>query len=154
VALFQNHIPVLARENSGIEWGPIKLEHQAILLPNGFRLFYHDLHYDSERQEWMFKYGKTPKRLFGGKVFENVVQALARIITMNAALKMKKLYPRVELGLAHQVHDDLVFIVPDALVPEFDLTLADAMNHSDLWWTKGLPLASEGGIGQSYGDAK
>jgi hypothetical protein len=140
-------------ENSGIEFGPVVFEKQAILLPNGLRLFYHDLHFDADRQEWMFKYGKTPKKLYGGKMFENIVQALARIITMNAALKMRRLYPQVQLGLAHQVHDDLVFIVPDELVTEFDQALAWAMNNGPEW-SRGLPLASEGGVGPNYGEAK
>jgi hypothetical protein len=151
--VLQNIIPQLARDNSGIEFGPVRFEKQAILLPNGLRLFYHDLHFDKDRDEWMFKYGKTPKKLYGGKMFENIVQALARIITMNAALKMRRLYPQVQLGLAHQVHDDLVFIVPDELVTEFDQALADAMNNGPEW-SRGLPLASEGGVGPNYGEAK
>jgi hypothetical protein len=138
---------------SGVGWdfGPVKLEKQAVLLPNGLRLYYHDLHYDTQREEWMFKYGRMPKKLYGGKLFENIVQALARIITMGAALKMRRRFPQI--GLAHQVHDDLVYIVPDAMVTEVDQALAECMNEPPAW-AAGLPLASEGGIGQSYGDAK
>jgi DNA polymerase len=138
---------------TGVGWdfGPVKLEKQAVLLPNGLRLYYHDLHYDTQREEWMFKYGRMPKKLYGGKLFENIVQALARIITMGAALKMRRRFPQI--GLAHQVHDDLVYIVPDAMVTEVDQALAECMNEPPAW-AAGLPLASEGGIGQSYGDAK
>jgi DNA polymerase III epsilon subunit-like protein len=143
-------IPTLAR-SEGSWFGPVKLEKQAVLLPNGLRLFYHDLHYDNQRQEWMFKYGRMPKKLYGGKLFENIVQALARIITMNAALKMRRCYPQI--GLAHQVHDDLVYVVPDDRVEGFDACLAACMNEPPDW-AEGLPLASEGGIGPNYGDAK
>ncbi len=148
----QEAIPTLARGDVGIDtwFGPVKLEKQAVLLPNGLRLFYYDLHYDNERQEWMFKYGRMPKKLYGGKLFENIVQALARIITMNAALKMRRRYP--DIGLAHQVHDDLVYIVPDEKVEEFDHALGECMNEPPAW-AAGLPLASEGGIGPNYGDA-
>jgi DNA polymerase len=101
----QNLIPEMTRPGTRVPWGPVVIEHEAVLLPNGLRLFYHKLHYDTERQEWMFKYGKMPKKLYGGKLFENIVQALARIITMDAARRFG--YP-----LAHQVHDDLVYVVP------------------------------------------
>jgi hypothetical protein len=94
----------MTRPGTHVPWGPVVIEHEAVLLPNGLRLFYHKLHYDTERQEWMFKYGKMPKKLYGGKLFENIVQALARIITMDAARRFG--YP-----LAHQVHDDLVYVV-------------------------------------------
>jgi DNA polymerase I-like protein with 3'-5' exonuclease and polymerase domains len=70
---------------------------------------------------------------------------------MGAALKMRRRFPQI--GLAHQVHDDLVYIVPDAMVTEVDQALAECMNEPPAW-AAGLPLASEGGIGQSYGDAK
>jgi len=129
----------------------VQLEKQAVLLPNGLRLFYHDLRYDDAQQEWKFKYGNKPKKLYGGKLFENIVQALARIITMGAALKMRRRYPKI--GLAHQVHDDLVYIVPDNLVTEFDAALAECMNEGPAW-AAGLPLASEGGVGQNYGECK
>jgi hypothetical protein len=142
----QNLIPEMTRPGTRIPWGPVVIEHGAVLLPNGLRLFYHKLHYDTERQEWMFKYGKVPKKLYGGKLFENIVQALARIITMDAAR-------RFEYPLAHQVHDDLVYIVPENVAEQFSGTLGYHMNQPPDW-AKGLPLASEGGIGPNYGDAK
>jgi DNA polymerase III epsilon subunit-like protein len=141
----QNLIPEMTRPGTRIPWGPVVIEHGAVLLPNGLRLFYHKLHYDTERQEWMFKYGKVPKKLYGGKLFENIVQALARIITMDAAR-------RFEYPLAHQVHDDLVYIVPEGLAESFSMNLGLHMNRPPDW-AKGLPLASEGGIGPNYGDA-
>lgn len=144
-------IPSMTGYPEGLEFGPCQVEHEAILLPSGLRLFYHDLQFDGAKNEWVFKYGPKRKKLFGGKLFENIVQALARIITMQAALKMRRLYP--QWGLAHQVHDDLVFIVPDDLVVEFDQALEHAMNNGPSW-AAGLPLASEGGVGQNYGDAK
>jgi DNA polymerase len=148
----QNYIPVMARDlNFAMAFGPVILEHQSIFLPNGQRLYYHNLEYDTQKQEWMFKYGRMPKKIYGGKMFENIVQALARIITMSATLKMKKLFPKI--GLAHQVHDDLVYIVPNDMVIEFDHALAQCMNEPPLWAAE-LPLASEGGIGPNYGDAK
>jgi hypothetical protein len=142
----QNLIPEMTRPGTHVPWGPVVIEHEAVLLPNGLRLFYHKLHYDTDRGEWMFQYGRMPKKLYGGKLFENIVQALARIVTMDAARRFR--YP-----LAHQVHDDLVYVVSEASAVGYSQTLGEVMN-SPPDWARGLPLASEGGIGPNYGDAK
>jgi hypothetical protein len=148
----QNYIPRLARDRDfQMAFGPVELQYHAVLLPNGLRLFYHDLQFDSQRNEWMFKYGRMPKKVYGGKLFENIVQALARIITMSATLKMKKLFPKI--GLAHQVHDDLVYIVPNDMVSEFSHALGECMDEPPPC-AADLPLASEPGVGPNYGDAK
>jgi DNA polymerase I-like protein with 3'-5' exonuclease and polymerase domains len=67
---------------------------------------------------------------------------------MNAALKMQSIYP-----LAHQVHDDLVYIVPEQRAEEFATLLQHEMSKSRSWYSD-LPLAAETGIGPSYGEAK
>jgi DNA polymerase I-like protein with 3'-5' exonuclease and polymerase domains len=70
---------------------------------------------------------------------------------MSATLKMKKLFPKI--GLAHQVHDDLVYIVPNDMVSEFSHALGECMDEPPPW-AADLPLASEPGVGPNYGDAK
>lgn len=147
----KNLIPYLSRENSGIEFGPVVLEHQAIRLPNGHRLFYHNLQFtsmDNGKMQWVFEYGKKRKKLYGGKVFENIVQALARIITMSAAVKLQHIHP-----LAHQVHDDLVYVVPEREAQGFAELLERTMSTGPAW-AAGLPLSAERGVGLNYGDAR
>jgi DNA polymerase len=130
------------------QWGPIAFQYQAIMLPNGLRLEYPNLRFDPGAGQWMYTYGKQPRKLFPGKVFENIVQALARIITMSAAVQMQKYFP-----LVHQIHDDLVYIVPEKHAKEFANRLVNVMSTEKDWW-KGLPLAAESGMGPSYGEAK
>jgi sugar/nucleoside kinase (ribokinase family) len=55
----------------------------------------------------MFTFGAEPKKIYGGKLLENIVQALARIHTMDAALRIQR-----HIGLGMQVHDELVYGVP------------------------------------------
>jgi hypothetical protein len=146
-------IPLMAsNENLSMPFGPCEVRHQKIILPNGLPLFYHDLKFDRESGEWWCVYGKKRKKLFGGKVYENIVQALSRILTMGAALRMQRTYPYLP-RLAHQVHDDLVYVVPDEQVEEVDEALEFFMNDVPDW-AQGLPLASEGGVGPNYGDCK
>ena len=51
--------------------------------------------------------------LYGAKLLENIVQALARIIIMDAALRLEDIGLRFVL----QAHDELVFCLPEQEVP-------------------------------------
>ena len=144
-------IAKMARPECHEIFGPVEFRYQKIILPNGLPLFYHDLQYDQAEGEWWCTYGKSKKKIYHAKVFENIVQALARVLTMGAALKLQREFPDLP-RLAHQVHDDLVYVVPDYLVEHFDKALEWCIQDVPDW-AKGLPLASEAGIGSSYGDA-
>jgi hypothetical protein len=146
----QNMIPRIAAGVSE-DWGPIRFEHQAILLPSGLRLYYDDLRQEqgSKGFEWIYTYGKKPKRLFGGKLFENIIQALARQVIAETAVRMRKHFPRYPM--AHQVHDELIYVVPQDVADEFGKALLEEM-HVTPSWAPGLPLAAEIGFGPSYGE--
>jgi len=151
---FNGVIPQMAYNNVGLQVGPLVVEKQAILLPNGHRLFYHNLRQERSGEgklEWTFTYAGKPKRIYGGKMTENVVQALARIVTMGATLTMKRKWGKYDL--AHQVHDELVYVVRDHDVEAFEADLVKAMSTPPRW-ARGLPLAAESGKGKSYGDSK
>jgi len=148
----QNNLPVLTgRTPYGFVLGPCVFEKYAVKLPNGLRLYYQDLIYRSNadgNSEWMFTYGFEPKKLYGGKLLENIVQALARIITMDTALRIQKYFP-----LAMQVHDELVYVVPDEQVANLKALLKQEMCRPPSWAPE-LPLAADIGVGKTYGDTK
>lgn len=135
------------------DWQCVKLGFESITLPNGYKLQYYNLHQEVQHNnsEWMFHYGREKKKIYGAKMFENIVQALARIVTMEVARRVKKEFPAIPL--VHQVHDDLVYIVPNDIVPEFSECLLKEMGIGP-WWALGLPLEGELGVGDNYGDAK
>jgi hypothetical protein len=115
------------------QWGPVTFRSERIVLPNGLKL-----HYDF-----------TDNTLYGAKILENITQALARIVVMQAALRLARLGYRFAL----QSHDELVFVVPEANVGmAWGAIEREMVRVPD--WMPGLPLAVELGVGQSYGDAK
>jgi DNA polymerase len=148
--LQQVALPVLAGNGNKFTIGPCEFEKNAVMLPSGLRLHYYDLRLadtDLGRQ-WIFSYGEEPKALYGGKLLENMVQALARIHTMDAALRIQK-----SIGLGMQVHDELVYSIPEDDIAEAESILMEEMIRPPSW-APGLPLAAEVGVGPSYGDAK
>lgn len=142
--------------NGGFELGPCVFGDRKITLPSLLHLHYHDLKFDTEKREWIYTYGGVPKRVYGPKLLENIVQALARIVVMDAALAIEKRF-EAEFdnppGLALQVHDELVYVVPDEIVDRA-VVICDEEMRNPPTWAKNLPLASECDVGQSYGDAK
>ena len=144
-------IPVLAGRGGTLEIGPIVVEKGSILLPNGLRLYYPDVKYEDGR--WTTSYAGKLKNIYGGALLENIVQALARICTMDASVRIRKRTEKADIWLNLQAHDELVYIVPDRFVEPVNGIMRDEMDRRPSWGP-GLPLASEGGIGQSYGETK
>jgi DNA polymerase len=127
---------------------------QGVYLPNGLYIRYPNLRMyqseDSEKAELVYdtKKGKQviPNRIYGGKLIENVCQALARIIIGEQMLMVAKKYKVVMT-----VHDAIASIVPEHEV-------ATAVEYVELCmrlrpkWARELPLNCEAGYGRSYGD--
>jgi DNA polymerase I-like protein with 3'-5' exonuclease and polymerase domains len=72
---------------------------------------------------------------------------------MDAALRLRKPLEALGVQLSGQVHDELIYIVPDEHV-EFvkELVLKEMCVRPR--WALALPLSAEAGSGPSYGDAK
>jgi DNA polymerase len=126
-----------------------------IRLPNGFYIKYPNLRRqvnEEGRDELVYdtKKGRTtvPNRIYGGKVVENVCQALARIVIGEQMLRIAKKYQVVMT-----VHDAVCCVVPE---DEADT----AREYVELCmrlrpeWAPELPLDCESGVGDSYGDCK
>jgi DNA polymerase len=146
-------IPALA-DGHAFDYGPTQFERGAVLLPSGLRLKYHDLQYNRPDWDgWSYVYGGKTKRLYGGAFMENIVQALARIITMDAAVRIQRRIYELGLWLNLQAHDELVYIVPTELVSTIKTILLEEM-AKPVSWAPGLPLKAEVGSGPTYADAK
>jgi len=122
----------------------------AIRLPSGLLLRYDDLKFDTTEKgvEFHYKTRRGRNRIYGGKVIENVCQAIARCIIGEQMLKIAKKH-RVVLT----VHDSVVACVPDEEVEEAQTYVEECMR----WipdWAEGLPINCESGTGKSYGDCE
>lgn len=148
-------IPILASNNVW-QWGPVIFRHEEVELPNGMKLYYHNLRQEPGGKfgmEWVFNYGYKKKRLYGGKLLENIVQALARIIVMDAAVRVRKRLAVLGIELALQVHDELVFVVAAEHEKVVRLVLDHELKVRPLWMPD-LPLDCELGSGVNYAEAK
>jgi DNA polymerase len=120
----------------------------AIRLPSGLLMRYDDLKFDQNEKgiEFHYKTRKGRTRIYGGKVIENVCQAIARCIIAEQMLKIGKRY-KVVLT----VHDAIAVCVPDAEVVAATQYVEECMRWVPEWAT-GLPVNCESGSGKSYGD--
>lgn len=87
-------------------------------------------------------------RIYGGKVTENIVQALARIVVTT---QMARIATRYKIVL--QVHDEVVCCVNEDEAEEAKAFIMQCMSTPPAW-APDLPVACEADIGQNYGDAK
>lgn len=120
-----------------------------LTLPNGLHIQYPDLKIvtnDEGKRELVYKSKGLPVRIYGGKVVENVCQAVARQIVAEQMLRIAKRY-KVVLT----VHDAVACIAPEAEAKEAQAYVEECMSWNPKW-AAGLPLSCESGMGASYGD--
>ncbi len=147
-------IPILAGAPGSFRFGPCVFSKGKISLPNGLFLYYHNLRNTTDG--WVYDHAGKPRRLYGGALLENIVQALARCIVMDASSRIAARLKASGWGfvqLALQVHDALAYCVPDALVTSVRNIMQEEMNRRPAW-APDLPLACETKSGPNYGDAK
>ncbi len=122
-----------------------------IVLPNGLLIRYDELE-EAENEkggtEYSYKTRIGRTRIYGGKVVENVTQALARLIIGEQMLRISKKY-RVVLT----VHDSIVCCVPDDEAEACKAYVEECMRWVPAW-AEGLPVDCEAGIGKNYGETE
>ena len=122
-----------------------------IVLPNGLLIRYDELE-EAENEkggtEYSYKTRMGRTRIYGGKVVENVTQALARLIIGEQMLRISKKY-RVVLT----VHDSIVCCVPDQEAEACKTYVEECMRWVPAW-AEGLPVDCEAGIGKNYGETE
>jgi DNA polymerase len=133
----------------GVVWanGSVGIE-----LPNGLYVRYPNLRNETDEDgntETVYdtRRGRAilPNRIYGGKVIENVCQALARIVIGEQLLRVSQKYKVVMT-----VHDAIGCIAPEAEVEQAMEFVEKSMRVRPKW-ASDLPLDCEGGWGESYG---
>lgn len=144
-AIFTTRACSLGREGV-LEFDPHK---KGFLLPSGLWQRYETLvkHTDAEgKQQFVYKTRKGVVKIYGGKVIENICQALARCVIAEQMLRISKRYK-----VALTVHDAVMAIVPEEEKKEAIEYVAECMSWRPSW-AQTLPLACEVGAGKSYSD--
>jgi len=129
-----------------------------ITLPSGRRLHYLDARLETLRMPWVDREGQAVYReglvyatedqttgqwtttvSHGGKLTENVTQAIARDVL---AADMVELESR-DFNLCGHVHDEIISLVPD---DPFSPTVEEAVAQmsQSIGWAQGLPLGADG----------
>lgn len=125
--------------------------HERILTPQ-----HHWLHYPTLRKtigargrdEWVYGEGRNKAHIFGGKVFANTVQHLARLIVAEQTLQYNKRYPA-----RLTCHDEAAGVVKEEFADDAAAYAKKVFSTPPAWWPD-LPIACEVGVGAVYSEAK
>ena len=131
------------------EYKCLRFEKERIILPSGLALRYPDLKGDfGENGNVQWVYGANDKKLYGGKLTENIVQAVARCVMTDGMLRIQERYRCVLT-----VHDEVVVLVPENEAEEAEPWVLQQM-VMDPPYMSGIPLDAETGCAVRYGEAK
>jgi hypothetical protein len=141
----------------------VTFDKDGITLPNTFRIQYPALRQNQSGFEYISdarSYRKVVKekllgaatddipwtRIYGGKVTENLIQALAAIVIREQMAAIGQTY-----HVAFQVHDEIIITAPQAEADAAEAKLVAVMSAPPAW-APGLPVACESGKAANYGD--
>lgn len=128
--------------------GVLRVFNTSIRLPSGLLMRYDELKVEPGEKgpSFMYRTRKGFTYIYGGKVIENVCQAVARCIIGEQMLRIAKRY-RVVMT----VHDAIACIAPEAEAQEAMAYVMECMRWTPTW-AEGLPLNCEAGFSRRYGE--
>lgn len=145
---------ILPAINNKQEFRALDANGWVVTLGEGFAIpglpgvVYKDLRQDGDG--WKYRSGRDANvRLYGGKVFENFCQHVARHIVLWQTARIHRRYP-----VALSVHDEAVCVVPEKDAEDCKAFMEESLTLAPKWCRRHIPLACEVEIAQSYGDAK
>jgi DNA polymerase I-like protein with 3'-5' exonuclease and polymerase domains len=144
-ACLNNNACSLGREGV-LEFDPSR---KGFKLPSGLWQRYEGLRKEvdsSGKDNFVYFTRKGMVKMYGGKVVENICQALARCVIAEQMLRIAKRY-KVVLT----VHDAVACIAPIEEIKEAQAYVEECMRWRPTW-AESLPLNCESGIGNSYGE--
>lgn len=115
----------------------------SIWLPNGLALHYPALMLE-DGSNFTYSSHSARRKIYGGLLTENIIQALARIIVTDQMLMLKDKY-----RIANMTYDEIVCCVPDK---QAETCLEDMMAamRTPPPWAPDLPLNAEGAYADYY----
>ena len=123
-----------------------------LIKPSGMVLTYPDLkktiNKDTGKSEYTYAQRNGRDKVYGAKVFQRVTQSLARDIMAEIIVGIGKKY-----RVVGTVHDEVLLLVPETQA-EVALEELLTLMRTPPEWAPDLPLDGEGGVAESYGEAK
>lgn len=135
--------------------GVITYDAMSLWLPNGLGLHYPGLHVDDKGQ-MVYRANDMWKKVYGGLLLENIVQALARIavgeqmLMTQDALRKLKLKKDEVARVVLMTHDEIVSAVPERLAEKHFQNQLDIMRTPPHNWGADIPFDAEGGWAFNY----
>tara|TARA_B100000424_G_C22506786_1_gene292613 strand:- start:137 stop:517 length:381 start_codon:yes stop_codon:yes gene_type:complete len=124
------------------------------MLPNGMYLKYPGLIKRGngyfEGSDFVYFNQKQQVKLYGGKIAENIVQALARIIITDSINKVHDYLQNTNGGsVVLTVHDEIIAVATEKDSCNIMDNIIFTMTQPPVW-CKELPLSAEGGYDKAY----
>ena len=143
--------PLILYDNEGIVLpNKLRIRYPALRVDGGQFLYIADAREFKKAVEARVMTGVVKEinwtKIYGGKVTENLIQALARIVIAEQMAAIGQHY-----HVAFQVHDEIIITAPDAEAADAEKLLVEIMSTPPVW-AKGLPVACESGVADTYGD--
>jgi len=137
----------LHRDNYGVRYRDVlEVQERALFMPNGMALRYDNLQMSPQGLTYNVR-GYVQEMTYGGRITENVVQALSRIVVTDSMLRLNKKLDNGKVALS--VHDEIVVVASDE---DPDATMQLILNDlcTPPTWAQDLPLSAEGGYDRMY----
>ena len=128
------------------EWHGLRFHQSKIHLPNGLALHYPNLRFEGGKL--VYDGARHKETTWGGRITENVVQALSRLVVTDAMLRIEA-DPTLDANVVLTVHDEVV-LISQANNP--DVTMDKLITHmcTQPAWASDIPLDAEGGYATNY----
>lgn len=137
----------------------LEIRRHCVYLPSGLRLQYPNLRQEMRKNtktgrfqpQWIYDSKGDEEKLYGGKLLENISQALAGELCKVAITRATA----SQLECKGQVHDEILATVPDNPISVNNglKVLLGAMETPPTWWPT-IALKAEGGAGPNWLAAK
>lgn len=132
---------------SRLTWGPMEVKDHRLWLPNGLPLIYETLEWDPETGEWWLRTRRGWTKMYGAKLVENVVQALARV---KIGEDMLRIHRETGLRIVSMSHDEPWVLLPDSSEAPALLKFCVSVLASSPAWLPEAPLAADAKMGVRY----
>jgi len=131
------------KDSKPYEFNGLIFGHGGITLPNGMVLHYNNLRWDEEDASWVYDGGK---KLYGGIILENIIQALARIVIAEQIYTVDQ---KAKIRVVSSTHDEIIAICKTEYASGVYAYINKVMSTPPAW-APDLPLAAEGGWAKNY----